>query len=95
MGFNTHEVGCGVPCSHRCTLLVVGALLTQNITGKINQLIVYASRLFNSGKQNYSTTEKRSFSYGFTLHMFGHYLLGNMFVFYVDHMVLVYLVNKP
>jgi hypothetical protein len=32
---------------------------------------------------------------GFALHMFKHYLLGNKFVFYVDHMVLVYLVNKP
>jgi hypothetical protein len=31
----------------------------------------------------------------FTLHKFKHYLLGNKFVFYVDHMALVYLVNKP
>jgi hypothetical protein len=31
----------------------------------------------------------------FTLHKFRHYLLGNKFVFYVDHMALVYLVNKP
>jgi hypothetical protein len=31
----------------------------------------------------------------FKLHNFIHYLLGNKFVFYVDHMVLVYLVNKP
>ncbi len=31
----------------------------------------------------------------FVLHKFRHYLLGNKFVFYVDHMVLVYLVNKP
>jgi hypothetical protein len=30
-----------------------------------------------------------------TLHKFRHYLLGNFFVFYVDHMALVYLVNKP
>jgi hypothetical protein len=25
----------------------------------------------------------------------GHYLLGNKFVFYVDHVALIYLVNKP
>ncbi len=31
----------------------------------------------------------------FTLHKFKHYLLGNKFVFYVDHMALIYLVNKP
>jgi hypothetical protein len=31
----------------------------------------------------------------FPLHKFIHYLLGNKFVFYVDHMALVYLVDKP
>jgi len=31
----------------------------------------------------------------FALHKFRHYLLGSKFVFYVDHMALVYLVNKP
>ncbi len=31
----------------------------------------------------------------FYLHKFRHYLLGNKFVFYVNHMALVYLVNKP
>jgi hypothetical protein len=31
----------------------------------------------------------------YVLHKFRHFLLGNKFVFYVDHMALVYLVNKP
>ncbi len=31
----------------------------------------------------------------FSLHKFKHYLLGNKFIFYVDHMSLIYLVNKP
>jgi len=31
----------------------------------------------------------------FVLHKNIHYLLGNKFVFYVDHMALIYLVNKP
>jgi hypothetical protein len=31
----------------------------------------------------------------FALHKFRYYLLGNKFVFYVNHMALVYLVNKP
>jgi hypothetical protein len=31
----------------------------------------------------------------FALHKFKHYLLGNKFVFYVDHMALIYLLNKP
>jgi hypothetical protein len=30
----------------------------------------------------------------YALHKFKHFLLGNKFVFYVDHMVQVYLVNK-
>jgi hypothetical protein len=31
----------------------------------------------------------------YALHKFKHYLLGNKFVFYVDHMALLYLVKKP
>jgi hypothetical protein len=31
----------------------------------------------------------------YALHKFKHFLLGNKFVFYVDHMALVYLINKP
>jgi hypothetical protein len=31
----------------------------------------------------------------YALHKFKHFLLGNIFVFYVDYMALVYLVNKP
>ncbi len=31
----------------------------------------------------------------FSLPKFRHYLLGNKFVFYINHMALVYLVNKP
>jgi hypothetical protein len=31
----------------------------------------------------------------YALHNFRHYLLGNRFLFYVHHMALVYLVNKP
>jgi len=31
----------------------------------------------------------------YAVHKFKHFLLGNKFVFYVDHMAIVYLVNKP
>jgi uncharacterized membrane protein len=31
----------------------------------------------------------------YALHKFKHFLLGNNLFFYVDHMILVYLVNKP
>ncbi len=31
----------------------------------------------------------------YVLHRFGHFWLGNKFIFYIDHMTIVYLVNKP
>ncbi len=31
----------------------------------------------------------------FALHKYRHHLMGNKFAFYVDHMPLVYIVNKP
>ncbi len=56
---------------------------------------MYACRLLNKVKQNYSTKHEEALAMVFSLHKFRHYLLGNKFVFYVDHMALVYLVNKP
>jgi len=76
------------------SLLVVGAMLLQNVTRKSDQLVVYGSRLLNRAEQNYSTIERKVLTLAFALHKFRHYLLGNKFVFYVNHMALVYLVNK-
>jgi hypothetical protein len=73
----------------------VGAMMSHNVIGKSDQLIVYASRLLNKVKQNYSTTEREVLTMVFTLHKFKHYFIGNKFVFHVDHMALVYLFNKP
>ncbi len=91
--FNISEVGCGVPCSHKCIIVGVGVLLAQNVTRKNDQPVVYASRLFNSAKQNYNTTKQEALTIVFAFHMFKHDRLGNKFVFYVDHMGLVCLVN--
>ncbi len=38
---------------------------------------------------------KEALTMVYALHKFKHYLLGNHFIFYVDHMALVYLINKP
>jgi len=65
------------------------------VTRKNDQPVVYACRLLNRVEHNYSATKKDVLTMVFTLHKFKHYLLGNKFVFYVDHMALVYLVNKP
>jgi hypothetical protein len=56
---------------------------------------MYAYRFLNIAKQNYSATHKKALVMGFASHKFKHYLLGNKFIFYVYHMALVYLVNKP
>jgi hypothetical protein len=85
----------GVSCSYKSILVTYGAMLFQNVTRKSDQPVVYDSRLMNKRKQNYRTIEREALAIVFTLHKFKHYLLGNKFVFYVDHMALVYLVNKP
>jgi hypothetical protein len=56
---------------------------------------MYASILLNSTKENYSIIDREALAMVYALHKFRHYLLGNQFVFYVDHMALMYLVNKP
>ncbi len=76
------------------SLLAMGVMLFQNVTRKSDQLIVYASRLLNKAKQNYSTIE-RGFNNGFCFAQVQTLFVGCKFVFYVDHMALVYLVNKP
>jgi hypothetical protein len=77
------------------SLLAVGAMLFQNVTKKNDQPMVYAFKLLNIIKHHCNTTEREVLALVFTLHKFRHYLLGNKFAFYVDHMALVYLVNKP
>ena len=74
--------------------IAVGAMLAQNPTGKIDQPIVYASRLLSRAEKNYTTTEREALAMVYAINKFRHYLLGNRFVFYVDHMALIYLVNK-
>jgi len=69
--------------------------MSQNEIGKSDQPVVYASRLLNRVEQNDNTTKREALAMVFVLHKFRHYLLGNKFIFYVDHMALVYLVNKP
>ena len=75
--------------------IAVGAMLAQNPTGKTNQPIAYASRLLSKAEKNYTTTEKEALAMVYVVNKFCHYLLGNKFIFYVDHLALQYLVNKP
>ncbi len=77
------------------SLLVVGTMLAYNPTSKYDQLVVYVFKLLNKVEHNYITIERKALVMVYALHKFRHFLLGNKFVFYVDHMVLVYLVSKP
>jgi hypothetical protein len=70
-------------------------MLAQNPIGKYDHFIVYAFRLINKVEENYITTKKEALAMVYALHKFKHFLLGNKFVFFVDHMAIVYLVNKP
>jgi hypothetical protein len=56
---------------------------------------MHSSRLFNFVEKNYTTTKKEALAMVYALHKFRHYLSGNKFTFFVNHMALVYLVNKP
>jgi hypothetical protein len=47
------------------SLLVVGAMLFQNVTWKNDQPIVYASRVLNRTEHNYNIITKKGFTNGF------------------------------
>lgn len=70
-------------------------MLAKNPTGKVDQPISYALRLLSRTEKNYTTIEREALAMVYAVKKFRHYLLGNKFVFYVDHMALLYLVNKP
>jgi len=72
----------------------IGSVLVQNINGKTDSPIFYASRLLNQAERNYSTIEREALAMVYSLHKFFHYLLANHFIFYVDHEVLIHLVNR-
>jgi hypothetical protein len=70
-------------------------MLVQNLGNMCNRPITYASRLLNNAELNYTTTKWEALAMIYMQHKFHHYLMGNKFVFYVDHMALTNLVNKP
>ncbi len=70
-------------------------MLAQNLTWKCDKPIAYASHLLNNAERNYTTMKCEALAMVYTLHKFCDYLLGNKFVFYVDHMALLYLIKKP
>jgi hypothetical protein len=76
--------------------LVVGAMLIQNLTKKCDQPIACASHLFNNIiEKNCIVAKKEALTMVYALHKFHHYLSGDKFVFYVNHMTFLHLIKKP
>lgn len=74
--------------------IVVGVMLLQNPIGKYGQSTRSLSRFLNSTK-NYIIMKWEVLAMMYALNKNKHYLLGNKFIFYIDHMALIYLINKP
>jgi hypothetical protein len=51
--------------------------------------------LLNKVEHNHIPIEKKALAMVYVLHKFRPFLFGNKFVFYVNHMAFVYMVNKP
>jgi hypothetical protein len=73
----------------------LGAMVSQNLNKIIDKPIYYASRLMNIAKKNYTTIENETLAMIYAMKKFKHYLLGNSFIFFMDHQALLYLINKP
>ena len=73
--------------------VALGAILAQP-DGEIDFPIYFASRRFSDAEKAYTTTEREALGMVFSVQKFCHYLLGNFFVFYVDHQALLHLINK-
>ena len=56
--------------------------------------VYYSSRKLLDVERNYSTTKRETLGMIYNINKFRHYLLGRKFTFYVDHMTLLYLVEK-
>ena len=76
--------------------VAVGSALCQPTGEKRKDLLVaYASKQLTPAERNYSTTERECLATVFSVKKFRHYLICNPVVFFVDHMAIKYLVNKP
>jgi hypothetical protein len=72
----------------------LGVMLGENLYNSIDKPIYYVNRLTNSVEKNYTTIKNKNLAMIYGVKKFKHYLLGNSFIFFVDHWALLYLVNK-
>ncbi len=63
----------------------LGVMLDQNPYNTIDKLMYYAKKLMNNVEKNYTTTKKETLAMIYVVKKIRHYLLGNNFIFFVDH----------
>jgi hypothetical protein len=80
--FNTSKLAIGFHVHTNASMLVVGAMLAQNPTGKYDQPIVYASRLLNKVEHNHITTKKEALAMLYALHKFRLFYWETIFFLY-------------
>ena len=75
--------------------VAIGSVLSQKDENGHDHPIYFASHQFVQAERKYTVTEREALGMIFSVQKFRHYLLGNKFVFHVDHDALKYLINKP
>ena len=76
--------------------VAVGSALCQPAKdGGRDHPIAFASKQLTDAERNYTTTEREALAMVFSVKKYRHFLLMNKVIFFVDHMALRYLVNKP
>ena len=76
--------------------VVVGSALCQLAKdGGRDHPITFVSKQLINAERNYTTTEREALAMVFSVKKYRHYLCINKVIFFVDHMALRYLVNKP
>ncbi|RDX98332.1 Retrovirus-related Pol polyprotein, partial [Mucuna pruriens] len=74
----------------------LGAVLGQRAeVGKPMHVIAYASQTMDPTQLNFTTTKKELLAFVFALDKFHLYLLGSKIIVFFDHVVLIFLLNKP
>ena len=75
--------------------IALGCVLSQKDDKKLDHPIYFANRQLIAIEKNYTIIKREALATIFAVQKFHHYLLGYFFVFYMDHDVLKYLINKP
>ncbi len=75
--------------------MAVGSALCQLDENGKDHPITFANKQLTNVERNYTTTERKCLAMVFSVKKFRHYLIMNHVVFFMDHMALRYIVNKP